>query len=147
MFPLDRKPSFALNIIQSSWASGFLSRRSLPAPRTLSSCDDFSRQIGSACSGIFLPREGQRQLRGCRPQGRRSRCSWPRAHKASEAHLGTVRVPKPQSMSLGRESFEIHKQVDWNGTRESPVAPFTPNARRPMAKVFVCHGSPITRML
>ena len=145
MLWLDSKPSYGLQNGQSSRVPGVLSfaGQSL-APRTLKLfCDDFSKQFGSAFRGISLSRKGQRQLRGCRPQGRCSRCSWPRAHKAGESHSGTVRVPKPQSMSLGRESFEIHKQVDWNGTRESRVAPLHRISRRPMAKVFVCLSSPL----
>jgi|SRR5882724_8013574 len=110
-------------------------------------CDEVPLQLGTPSPLRTNPsREGRRQLRGGRPQGRCSRCSG-HEFKASEAHLGTVSTPRPPSMSSGRESFEIHTQVDGNGTRESPVTPLYRISWRPMAKVFVCHGSPLPECL
>src|SRR5258705_250967 len=142
MFPLDTHPTLRLNVVQISRELG-CPRKGQPTPRCFRPCEwNYPKQFDSSLRGTTPSREGRRKLRGCRPQGQHSRCSG-QEFKRRESHLGTASVPKPQPIPLGRALRETHTQVDWNGTRESPVAPLYGISWRPMAKVFVCLRSPL----
>lgn len=146
MFLLDRNPSYRLEIVQISRAHRVLPSQVLPAPRYLKvPANDNSKQFVASLRGIFLSRKGQRQLRGGRPQGRRSRCS---GQATQEPRSPSGYSERSETSSLvDKPSSHVERKMGWNGTRESRVAPLNRISRRPMAKVFVCPGSPLSRML
>lgn len=129
---------------QNSRVPPVLSSQTVWSPSdTKTVCDDSPIQFDCNLRRTGLSREGQRQLRGCSPQGPGSRCSGSGSSESANPVGVTESLQKPRHVSL---SLALGESGDCDGTvhvkaRWLLYARFT----RTVAKVFVCLGSPLSR--